>query len=208
MGSAVFNPGHLTERRSYSQASQDAFVLGVLGHGLPRYYLEIGVNDAFEGSNTALLESLGWEGFSVDKNFAKNWSQRKNPLCVCDAKMMPLSVLWRYPRTFDYLSLDVDDDNLEVLKSLPWNLVNFRVMTIEHNAYLDGGTVREAQREFLRDKNYVLVGSNIWLNSKPFEDWWLHESVFDEQRHPILDNLDHRDMIEQFFLGAEQCHSH
>jgi hypothetical protein len=43
--------------QSYSQASQDVFVINVLKHKQNGFFLEIGTNDPMYGNNTFILET-------------------------------------------------------------------------------------------------------------------------------------------------------
>ena len=52
--------------------------------------------------------------------------------------------------TVNYLSLDTEGGELEVLQSLPWDSLDIQVMTVE--------TVKiQEVRQFLRERGYVLV---------------------------------------------------
>ncbi len=44
------------------------------------FYVEVGANHAFDHSNTALLEAMGYEGISFDLEIDDSWQKRKNPI--------------------------------------------------------------------------------------------------------------------------------
>lgn len=59
------SPDQLT---SYAQFGEDLQLLDFFGNQSPGYYVEVGANDGISGSNTALLEKLGWKGILVEPN--------------------------------------------------------------------------------------------------------------------------------------------
>jgi tetratricopeptide (TPR) repeat protein len=76
-------PGADKIERNYSQCYQDMFVLSMLNGKRSGKFLEIGCDDAYFNSNTALLEkSFGWSGISIDidpvktEKFAKERSSK------------------------------------------------------------------------------------------------------------------------------------
>jgi hypothetical protein len=91
----------------------------------------------------------------------------------------------QFPDSIDYLSLDVDTLSLDVLKILPFDKYRFKVITIEHDAYLYGDQYREEQRNILTSHGYFLLCSNVYVEQPgfegkecPFEDWWIHPKDF------------------------------
>lgn len=72
----------------------------------------------------------------------------------------------------DYLALDVGGMELDVVKTLPFNQVLFKMITVENNS--DGQ--KEAVRNFLEKKGYKFIGliKDYVLN----ESLFVHESVY------------------------------
>ena len=94
---------------------------------------------------------------------------------------------YEFPKSIDYLSLDVDTLSLNVLNILPLDEYKFKVITIEHDGYLYGDEYREQQRSILESFGYLLLCSNVYVQQPgyegkeyPFEDWWVDPSEFDE----------------------------
>merc|ERR1719445_229258 len=60
--------------------------------------------------------------------------------------------------TVNYLSLDVEGVELKVLETLPWDMLDIEVMTVEtaHAGELFPGSTEDI-RQFLEDKGYVHV---------------------------------------------------
>ena len=74
--------------KNFSQTYQDICTLTLLDGKKNGTYLEIGSADPFYGSNTALLEQLGWKGVGVEygeQDYYAHKAHRKNPVLCKDA---------------------------------------------------------------------------------------------------------------------------
>lgn len=182
--------------KNYSQSMQDMFVLTALNGETKGTYLEIGSADPEYGSNTKLLEELGWDGLSMDImiNFVYDFNQRRKNTCYCmdalntDYRKV-LSDKFGDLKVIDYLSLDIDpaQNTLECLYRLPLDEFEFKTITFEHDSYQAGTSVRDDQRRYLSGLGYVLVGEDIKCNCKDsFEDWWVNSKYISED---IIENL-------------------
>jgi len=130
---------------NYSQADQDIFVLTMLDGKKHGTYLELGCGWPHRINNTALLETkFDWQGLSIDisPKYIDIWAtQRKNPaICVDASKIDYIDLLSQYNmqnKNFDYLSLDCDpaQQSFNVLKTIPFDLLKFAVITFEHDCY-------------------------------------------------------------------------
>jgi hypothetical protein len=182
-----------------SQASQDKFVYFILYCLLDKqdkgWYLEIGAGDPIEINNSCFFEkNLQWSGVSVDisKRFKENWqATRTNPLLVEDATQSDYtSILQDFPPVIDYLSLDIDAQYDVVLERLLFNDRVFKIITIEHDAYMHGNLYRTRERNILYTLGYYLLCSNVKHWGKPYEDWWIHPSAFPPAVFFALASLD------------------
>lgn len=162
-----------TKEKTYSQAGQDVFVRKLI----PRIgtFLDIGCGD-YQYSNTLALEQDGWSGTLLDVGDGAG-KDRLNPFIRDDAKTHK----WDLPPMIDYLSLDVDESTLEALKNLPLKSTRFKVITIEHDAYRFGDTLRGPQRKILKELGYTLVCGDV-SNPTPFEDWWVDLDLVESAR--------------------------
>ncbi|XP_023321595.1 uncharacterized protein LOC111696271 [Eurytemora carolleeae] len=61
-------------------------------------------------------------------------------------------------RTVNYLSLDIEGAEFQVLKSIPWNKVDIEVLTVEtnHAGQIFPGS-QEELRQYMKEKGYVLA---------------------------------------------------
>jgi tetratricopeptide (TPR) repeat protein len=164
--------------KNYSQTYQDMFVLSMLDGKKNGEYFEIGSADPYKGSNTALLEELGWTGISLEileDEVVKFRKHRKNPVVHCDATMYDYSNLIG---VIDYLQIDCEPPatTFEILTNLPLDKCDFKVITYEHDHYTDiSSKYRELSRLYLLSKGYKLVVKNIAPDDTAcYEDWYVH----------------------------------
>ena len=171
-----------------SQAQQDVFVYSVLGaSGVTPWhqgtFIEIGAGNPVRWNNSFVVDRvLHWRGVSIeiDASAAAAWDQvRTTPVIVADALRLDYADMFKHfdlPPVIDYLSLDIDDAYDAVLKLLPLDKHTFRVITIEHDAYRYGTKFREAERDILLAKGYILVCPDMTfdITEQSFEDWYVH----------------------------------
>jgi tetratricopeptide (TPR) repeat protein len=178
-------PGSELIEKNFSQSYQDMFALSMVNGKKNGTYFEIGAADPFHGNNTALLEKVGWTGTSLEileHEVNKFKQQRKNEVILCDATKFDYSVLKGH---IDYLQVDCEppETTYQILTMLPWNQCTFGVITYEHDHYTDiTQSFRKKSREFLLNKGYILIVSNIShsRDNCPYEDWWVHPKHIDK----------------------------
>jgi hypothetical protein len=153
-------------------------------------YLEIGSGDPESGSNTFILEKMGWSGISVelDESLAQRFKElRTNPILQQDAtKLNYVELLSSCNKPITgYLQIDVDPapQSLACLESIPIKTHRFASITFEHDAYSQGNTVRDIQRDVLEKNGYRLVRSDVtWKPGTPFEDWWVDATLLNKRQ--------------------------
>jgi tRNA G46 methylase TrmB len=182
---------------NFSQACQDLFVLAALNGKKNGTYLEIGAAHSYLNSNTALLEKhFDWTGVGVElkQDLADmHKMERKNKCINTDALKIDYEKLLDEnfsSHIIDYLQLDIEPskNTFEALLLIPFNKYKFRVITYEHDHYVDvAGEYREKSRRYLKNMGYTLVFNDIAPNEgSNFEDWWVHKELIDDS---ILQNL-------------------
>lgn len=192
--------------RNYSQTYQDMFVLTMLDGKTNGRYLEIGSADPFYGSNSALLEHLGWKGDSLEileDEVKKFKAARKNPVHLVDATKYNYSVLRGH---YDYLQVDCEPPatTFEILKMIPFEQCTFGVITYEHDYYADvTRSYRKKSREYLLSKGYMLIVTNIAPDdTSAYEDWWVHPKHVDAKIIKAMLNADDTTKnAEKYMLG-------
>jgi hypothetical protein len=198
---------------NFSQTYQDMFVLFALDGKTNGSYLEIGAAHPFHNSNTALLEKLGWKGIGIEykKELAdQHVEQRKNKVLNTDALGINYEKLLLEnfsSNIIDYLQLDIEParNTFEALLMIPFDQYQFRVITYEHDFYVDmTQSYREKSRRYLRALGYTLVFGNISPNENcPFEDWWIKKDLIDSNIIEKLLNVPQKDInqIEKLILN-------
>jgi hypothetical protein len=156
------------------------FALRMLDEKTNGTFLEIGSSHWREGNHTYFLEKeFGWRGVGIDieDHFAQEYNKNRESECIsADA----LSFNWdeyleqnNFPKTIDFLQIDVDDiiphSNLLALLNLPLSRYRFNTMSIEHLGHFDKRYEqdRDIQRNVLYSYGYILVASMFT------EDWWI-----------------------------------
>ncbi len=196
--------------KSYSQSSQDKFVVSVLDSKREGFYLEIGGNDPININNTYLLETeYGWKGLSIEidnKLVEKYNSVRSNKCYHRDALTVDYKSFLdscSVPQQIDYLSIDIEppQNTFACLKMLVNSDRRFSVITFEHEFYYAGPSIRDMSRGFLRDNGYILVAGNVSNMGYVYEDWYIDPSAVPESAwRPLfcdsLDSLDHKTIVK------------
>ena len=190
---AVSFDGLDTIERNYAQALQDMFVLAATNGKKNGTYLEIGSNLPVYNNNTYLLESeFDWRGVSVELEASYNNEFnliRKNPAITEDATTCNYDYLLSVYGTgtlVDYLQVDCEPAEITytALQKIPFDKYTFRVITYEHDSYLDPTEkYKKLSREFLEKLGYKLVIGNVGVDmNSSFEDWYVHPDHVDMER--------------------------
>lgn len=175
----------------YSDAKQDQFVANILNFKENGYCVDIGSCHSIISNNTYFFQNLGWTSISVEieSGYNDSYSTRKKGVHInenaLEVDYKKVFEEYEFPKSIDYLSLDVDTLSLDVLKMLPFDEYHFKVITIEHDGYLYDDKYRKEQREILTSHQYLLLCSNVYVEQPgyegkefPFEDWWIYPSEF------------------------------
>jgi len=176
----------------YSDAKQDQFAANILKFKKDGYCVDIGSCHSVISNNTYYFQGLDWTSISIEieRGYNESYSTRKNGVHLnknaLEVNYKETFEEYEFPKSIDYLSLDVDTVSLDVLRILPLDEYRFKVITIEHDGYLYGDKYREQQRNLLNSYGYLLVCSNVYVEQPgyegeecPFEDWWIDPSEFD-----------------------------
>lgn len=203
--------------QSQSQFAQDLFALVMHNYKRNGYFVEFGALDGLKGSNTLLLESLGWDGVLAEPSneFAsvKKTRQVKSynlalysesnlelefiesggistllPFRNSDfhnrkGKIYKVRTITLYdllrkagaPSYIDYISVDTEGSEYEILKDFPFMKYRFGVITIEHN-FVD--EKREKIHNLLSKYDYVRVLSD----KTEVDDWYINSSIYSENK--------------------------
>jgi len=184
-------PGVEQIKRNFSQAYQDLFVLTMLQGKRSGKYLEVGANHPVEFNNSFLLEDkFLWKGISVeiDKEMVELFNTVRHNKCeyadgtVFDFLKKLDGRRWK-EKTIDYLSLDCEPamTTYKILTRIPFDEYKVSVITYETDVYKDGPQARELSREFLINKGFQLVASDVCNGGNPYEDWYVNPEVISSE---------------------------
>lgn len=175
----------------YASAKQDQFAANILDFKRDGYCVDIGSCYSIIANNTYFFQSLGWTSITIeiDEIYNDSYKSRERGVHLnknaLEVNYKETFEEYEFPKSIDYLSLDIDALSLDVLKILPLDEYRFKVITIEHDAYVHGDTYREQQRNLLNSYGYFLLCSNVYVEQSgyegqecPFEDWWIDPSEF------------------------------
>jgi len=204
-------PGLKKIEKNYSQCYQDLFTLSCLNGKTNGTYLEIGAGHPFYGNNTALLSKLGWRGISLDfqPKLVKSWKeQRPNDICLLeDAIKVDYVKLCKdndLPKYIDYLQLDIDpaSNTFKVLEKIPFDDLEFGVITYEHDFYIDENEEwRTKSRDLLLSKGYTIIASNISPDkNSPYEDWWINKKYLSKFNKNIITDTDKDSLFAKDYM--------
>jgi hypothetical protein len=206
-------PGSENIKRNYSQVYQDMFILSILDGKRNGTFLEIGGAEPFHMNNTALLETeFGWNGVSIEykKEFVDQYKEQRPTKAYClDALSIDYDKFIDEnfdSNIIDYLQLDIEParNTYELLQKIPFEKFKFRVITYEHDHYVDvTKECRKKSREYLESKGYLLLVNDISPEgSCNFEDWWVHPDLIDlELIKKMSGNNDKIKKAETFMLS-------
>lgn len=173
--------------QNYSKEFQDIFVSTLLP--IPGFFLDIGMGDPVSGNNTLYLENLGWTGFMFDrtgKDVDNANSTRRNRAICCDAANFNWRKFLREnnaPKVIDYISLDVDEINIDVINNFPLDEFEFKIMTFEHDRYNSGDDRKNAMiRALSHYPQYLTLLENAKITGLEWEDWVINTKYFDMEK--------------------------
>jgi len=86
---------------------------------------------------------------------------------------------YNVPEVIDYISLDVENSEIEALKGFPFDTHLGIIWTIEHNLYRNDGWLKKGIKEIMLANDYVIAKENVSCkdsNWEPFEDWFVHKN--------------------------------
>lgn len=184
----------------YSQAGQDTWVHDLIGDA--GFFVDVGAHDGIVHSNTYALEQLGWIGICVEPNAGVYEELCRNRTCATSNLLAsdisgsitfdgvrvamsaervdaaPLSFLLEQndaPLSIDYMSIDVEGHELQVLAGMDFDRWHVRCITIEHNFYCDGQHRKNAIHEVLTGNGFDCYADDIVAPGYgEYESWWVH----------------------------------
>jgi FkbM family methyltransferase len=130
-------------------------------------------------SQCLLLAISDYDGMCDFRNqglFGKIQNSQGTTECMTMKNLLKIT---SSPFLIDYVSIDVEGSEMEVLKGFPFDEYTMKLLTIEHNAYAYGPKLKDDIFNYLTLKNYVRIGEiandPIRICSMGQEDWYIHK---------------------------------
>jgi hypothetical protein len=184
-----------TINKNYSQSAQDIFVLMCLDGKKNGTFLDLGCHHPININNTYLLEThYNWDGVSIDidKSMTDLFGIRKTTSLTEDCTKLDFNkILNLYDsKHIDYLSLDLEPASitLNCLKTIPFNDIEFSVITFEHDVYRFGDDCRNKSRELLEGYGYKRICSDVSNGYNIYEDWYYNPKYVSHDRIKIIES--------------------
>jgi hypothetical protein len=176
--------------KNYSHANQDLFAVYCSNAKKNGTFLDLGCGDPLNINNTFLLEEkFGWSGLSIDidKNLTDRYeNKRKSKVFNGDCTKLDFDFVLSHFESnhIDYLSLDLEPASLtfECLKSIPFDKIEFSIITYEHDDYRFGDIYKKQSREIFEKNGYHLLCSDVMANDMIFEDWYVNLKYIDIEK--------------------------
>jgi hypothetical protein len=203
--------------QSFSQASQDLFILKLLNNKTNGNFIEIGSNHPITINNTYILEKeYKWKGIMIEyeDSYRKLYElHRPNSIHIFqDARTIDYNKILKennFPNKMDYLQIDLEVNNkstidtLELLNNTIFSEYKFSIVTFEHDIYKgDYFNTRERSREIFLENGYIIVFPDVKNVGNKFEDWYVHPENIDMNFvNKIITNksLEHTEIIEKIY---------
>lgn len=200
------NANLITE--NYSQAGQDLFVLMCLNGKKNGKFLDLGCHHPTQGgNNTYLLEKdFNWNGLSYDINASmiNEFSKYRQTQAYCqDCTQLNWQDILNFSVHFDYLSLDLEPAEVtyQCLKSIPFNQIEFSIITYEHDFYRFGNEYKDKAYNLLTELGYIRICENVKYNGNIFEDWFINPKFIDLNKLKDLNNYSNHEFSDVIYLN-------
>jgi FkbM family methyltransferase len=130
-------------------------------------YSESGKQILFNETDSKELSTI--ERFS-NKDGHKNERLLGNTYTVETISLNDLLKKFSCPRIFEYLSMDTEGSEFEILKKLNFDYFSPKIITVEHNY---NTAMRNNIYKLLTNNKYVRILENISL----FDDWYIKKNL-------------------------------
>lgn len=126
-------------------------------------------------ANFALTNFCGELKFDLECKLNSKISPSGYKVKAIDFKQ--LFIEFNVPRHIDYLSLDIEGNELVALSVFPFDLYKCSLMTIEHNLYLGDSLNKYEIKKLLLTNGYKIYRENVSdHNGVVFEDWYIYDN--------------------------------
>lgn len=137
-----------------------------------------------ENSRSSKNYNIAVSSYKGQCNFANGqitYGDTQGRIINCD-KLDSILEKAKCNKEIDYLSIDIEGEEYNVLQSFDFSQWTIKLMTVEHNLYLNGPEQKNKLYNLLTSKNFIRVVDNaLCLDpnpeyyGKPYEDWYINK---------------------------------
>lgn len=151
------------------------------------------IKELYKNRNCNISNDLIYSHEGKEVNFALSDAtsgiidHNNNPFTKKDKYILKLTstlenvlVNFKAPKVIDYLSLDVEGQEYNILSTFPFNKFFFRCITVEHNAPHIGSEQQSLIRKLLEKNGYTYVKGNddiLNWNHGPIDDFYINSNI-------------------------------
>jgi FkbM family methyltransferase len=136
----------------------------------PNFYANLIKNRSCKTTNKAVMPYSGFCVFNGINTYPSQNGSAYNSVS-CDL-LDSILTLAKCPSSIDYMSLDIEGHEYNVLASFPFSKWDVNLFTIEHNSYLVGPTQKNLIYHLMSSKGYTRVVEDVKCPTGPYEDWY------------------------------------
>lgn len=144
---------------------------GICVEADPLNYKELTRNRNCLCENVAVNDYAGFVNFSSSDMGGKIVNS-SDIVITCDL-LENILIRNQSPEFIDYLSIDIEGNEIKVLEKFPFNRWKFGLITVEHNLYCEGDSNKIRIMEILTNNGYRVERENVSHEGYPFEDWYV-----------------------------------
>lgn len=141
-------------------------------------HVDNGLAFSIEGEEVEFSQCDALGGI-IDENIGP-FTERKNTVKKITTTLGNILDKYQAPSIIDYLSLDVEGQEYNILRTFPFDKYKFRCITVEHNAPHIGTEHQMNIRTCLEANGYKFVKGNDdvqgW-NHGPIDDYYVHPEL-------------------------------
>jgi|TARA_B100000963_G_scaffold361963_1_gene401365 FkbM family methyltransferase len=150
------------------------------------------VNSLLDSVNNEIKEFHCANELSYVENENRNMTLEQLKLLLLQKNMPYKSILmktrtiskileiYNAPFVIDYLSLDIEGKELDILKTFPFDDYHINTITVEHNAPHIGDKYRNEIRKVLEENDFIFVKGNDDIHNwghGPIEDFYKNKNI-------------------------------
>lgn len=144
---------------------------GICVEADPLNYKELTRNRNCVCENVAVNDYTGFVNFS-SSDMGGKIVNNSDIVITCDL-LENILIRNQSPEFIDYLSIDIEGNEIKVLEKFPFNRWKFGLITVEHNLYCEGDYNKIRIMEILTNNGYRVERENVSHEGYPFEDWYV-----------------------------------